>query len=345
MHTGVYYSLDFTAEGKSVDFLSIPFSVDRSPYFQVKVPMVRIKRGTGPRVLLMAGNHGDEYEGELSLTRLIRRLNPDMIKGEITILPLANTPAVMAARRRSPLDNGNLNRAFPGDLAGSPTFRIAHFLERELFPRHDVVFDLHSGGTTMAHLPCALIERQGPPDRFAQALSLMKATGLRHGFVAENGATAPTSMAAAARAGAIGLSGEFGGGGTVNPETMAATSKAIDNLLLTLGVVEDRVLSSQSVDRGPMQLLALDSHEQSIFATRRGWFEPSVILGARVEKGDVAGWYHDLSRIDTPEETLRFQQSGIVIAHRLPTDSEAGDCLIQVARPIDERSVLNRPLQ
>jgi predicted deacylase len=328
-----------------MDFLSIPFSVDRSPYFQVKVPMVRFKRGTGPRILLMAGNHGDEYEGELSLMRLIRRLDPGMIKGEITILPLANAPAAMAARRRSPLDNGNLNRAFPGDLGGSPTFRIAHFLERELFPRHDVVFDLHSGGTTMAHLPCALIERQAPPDRFAQALGLMKATGLGHGFVAENGSTAPTSMAAAARAGAIGLSGEFGGGGTVTPETMAATSEAIDNLLLTLGVVEDRVLSPQSVDRGPMQLLALDSHEQSIFATRRGWFEPSVVLGARVETGDVAGWYHDLSRIDMPEETLRFQQSGIVIAHRLPADSEAGDCLIQVARPIEERAVLNRPFQ
>ncbi|MBM1172410.1 succinylglutamate desuccinylase/aspartoacylase family protein [Microvirga arabica] len=344
MHTGVYHSLDFTAEGKSVDFLSIPFSVDRSPYFQVKVPMVRIKRGTGPRVLLMAGNHGDEYEGELSLMRLIRRLDPDMIKGEITILPLANAPAVMAARRRSPLDNGNLNRAFPGDLAGSPTFRIAYFLERELFPRHDVIFDLHSGGTTMAHLPCALIERQGPPDKFARALDLMRATGLGHGFVAENGATAPTSMAAAARSGAIGLSGEFGGGGTVTPATMAATSRAIDNVLLALGVIDDPVLGTPNVDNTPMQLLALDSHKQSIFATRRGWFEPAVALGTRVERGDVAGWYHDLGRIDAPEETLRFHESGIVIARRLPADSEAGDSLIQVARPIDDRAVMNQAL-
>ncbi|MBA1154592.1 succinylglutamate desuccinylase/aspartoacylase domain-containing protein [Microvirga mediterraneensis] len=344
MHTGVYHSLDFAAEGKSTDFLSIPFSVDRSPYFQVKVPMVRIKRGTGPRVLLMAGNHGDEYEGEFSLMRLIRRLEPDMVKGEITILPLANTPAVMAARRRSPLDDGNLNRAFPGDLAGSPTFRIAYFLERELFPRHDVIFDLHSGGTTMAHLPCALIERQGPPDRFARALDLMKATGLGHGFIAENGATAPTSMAAAARAGAIGLSGEFGGGGTVTPATMAATSRAIDNVLLALGAVDEPVLGAPSVDAAPMQLLALDSHEQSIFATRRGWFEPAVALGVRVQKGDVAGWYHDLSRVDATEETLRFHEAGIVIARRLPADSQAGDCLIQVARPVDDRTVLTQAL-
>jgi len=345
MHTGVYHSLDFTAEGKSIDYLSIPFSVDRSPYFQVKVPMVRIKRGTGPRILLMAGNHGDEYEGEFSLMRLIRRLDPSMVSGEITILPLANTPAVMAARRRSPLDNGNLNRAFPGDITGSPTFRIAHFLERDLFPLHDVVFDLHSGGTTMAHLPCALIERQGPPAQFQKALELMKATGLAHGFIAENGATAPTSMAAAARSGAIGLSGEFGGGGTVTPGTMAATTRAIDNVLLALGVVNERVLGSQPMEQASMQLLALDSHRQSIFATRRGWFEPAVVLGTQVQQGELAGWYHDLSRVDATEEDLRFQEPGIVIARRLPADSEAGDCLIQVARPIDEAAVLNQPLQ
>ena len=68
----------------------------------------------------MAGNHGDEYEGEIALGRLIRRLDPARVRGEITILPMANVPAVMAARRRSPLDNGNLNRAFPGSPGGTP---------------------------------------------------------------------------------------------------------------------------------------------------------------------------------------------------------------------------------
>ena len=32
---------------------------------------------------------------------------------------------------------------------------------------------------------------------------------------------------------------------------------------------------------------------------------------------------------------LRFAEGGIVISHRLHTDSQAGDCLIQVAEPID----------
>ncbi|HEY9270553.1 MAG TPA: succinylglutamate desuccinylase/aspartoacylase family protein, partial [Achromobacter sp.] len=200
MHTGLFHEIDFDADGKALSFLGTPYSVDRSPYYQIKTPICRIRNGSGPRVLLMAGNHGDEYEGEVALSRLIRRLEPARMRGEVTILPLANLPAVMAARRRSPLDNGNLNRAFPGVPGGTPTERLAHFLEHELFPRHDVVFDIHSGGTSMAHLPTALIERQDSPERMARALDLMGALGMGHAFVAANGRDAPTSMAAAARA-------------------------------------------------------------------------------------------------------------------------------------------------
>lgn len=330
MHTGIFHDLDLDADGKSTHFLSIPFSVDRSPYFQVKVPIVRIRNGEGPSLLLMAGNHGDEYEGEISLVRLARLLEPAHIRGSVTIIPFANAPAVMAARRRSPLDEGNLNRAFPGEANGTPTQRIAHFLEHVLFPKHDVVMDLHSGGTSMEHLLCALIERQGPPEQFAEATRLMQAMALPYGFIAENGASAPTSMAAAARAGAIGLSGEFGGGGTATKQSMAVTTQAIDNVLMAMGICEKPVLSRGPLKNQTMTLLALSSHEQAIYATRRGWFEPAVAVGDQVEAGDIAGWYHDFERLDLPEETLHFPVGGVVLSRRLHTDSQAGDCLVQV---------------
>ncbi|TIV08552.1 MAG: deacylase, partial [Mesorhizobium sp.] len=84
MHTGLTHTLDFDWDGKTSGHLSIPFSIDRSPYFQVKVPICLIRNGEGPSLLLMAGNHGDEYEGELSLAKLIRRLDPKQIKGRVT---------------------------------------------------------------------------------------------------------------------------------------------------------------------------------------------------------------------------------------------------------------------
>ncbi len=153
MHTGIFHTLDLERDGKTLSHLGLPFSVDRSPYFQVKVPVCVIRNGAGPSALLLGGVHGDEYEGELSLARLIRKMDPFRMRGRVTILPLTNAPAVLAARRCSPLDGGNLNRAFPGDPDGTPTRRLAHFLASELFPRHDIVFDIHSGGTSMTHLP------------------------------------------------------------------------------------------------------------------------------------------------------------------------------------------------
>jgi predicted deacylase len=278
----------------------------------------------------MAGNHGDEYEGEFALARLIRRLDPARMKGAVTILPTVNAPAVRASKRCSPLDGGNLNRAFPGNPDGTPTQRIAHFLEHELFPRHDVVFDLHSGGTSMAHLPCALIERHADPDRQERAVALMRALGLPYGFIADNGPAAPTSMGAAARAGIIGLSGEFGGGGTVTPATMRGASAAIDALLLALGVIEAPLLGPAPV-AGPMRLLSLARHSQAIYATAPGWFEPAVEVGAEVAAGDLAGWVHDLDRLEAAETPLRFAEAGVVISHRLHSRCEPGDCLIQVA--------------
>lgn len=334
MHTGLFHSIDFAADGRQDISLSIPYSIDRSPYFQVKVPLVRLKNGKGPRLLLMAGNHGDEYEGNITLSRLTRRLDPAMITGEVTILPFANAPAVFAGKRRSPLDDGNLNRAFPGDANGTPTQRLAHFIEHVLLPRHDILFDLHSGGTSMAHMPLSLVERQGSPEHFARMMELTRALGLPFALVAENGPDAPTSLGAAARAGAVGLSGEFGGGATVTPETMRITQSAVDNLLVASGVCEGPVLLD-ALQRQESRLLALASHDQAIYAERPGWYEPARTVGDEVRAGEVAGWYHDFSRLAEPEEVLRFGKDGIVLSQRLHSMCQAGDCLVQVAVPYE----------
>ncbi len=333
MHTGVSHDLDLDSDGKRLSFIGVPLSIDRSPYFQVKVPICVVRNGDGPSVLLMAGNHGDEYEGELTLARLIRRLDPARVRGRVTILPMANVPAVRAARRCSPLDGGNLNRSFPGDPGGTPTQRIAYFLEQALFPRHEVMFDIHSGGTSMAHLPTALIERQADPECQQQALGLLRALGLGHGFVADNGPAAPTSLGAAARAGIIGVSGEFGGGGTVTPATMATTAAAVDRLLMATGSIRAPVLSGDLAAPAPMRLLSLARHSQMIFATRPGWWEPTVDIGTEVAAGDRAGWYHDLDRLQEEETPLHFPEGGVVISMRLHTMCEPGDALIQVAAP------------
>src|SRR5882762_3103103 len=121
--------IDFDRDGKQHGFIRLPYSVHRSAYGWIPIPVACIKNGDGPRVLLMAGNHGDEYEGQVALGKLIRSLGAEEVRGRIIMLPSANFPAAMAGMRTSPLDEGNLNRSFPGDPYGGPTAQIADYIE------------------------------------------------------------------------------------------------------------------------------------------------------------------------------------------------------------------------
>jgi predicted deacylase len=61
--TRIHAEVDFDSDGKHAGFLRIPHSVHRSAYGWLPMPVVSVKSGGGPRVLLMSGNHGDEYDG------------------------------------------------------------------------------------------------------------------------------------------------------------------------------------------------------------------------------------------------------------------------------------------
>ncbi|OJI92401.1 hypothetical protein LY10_03105 [Planktotalea frisia] len=91
------------------------------------VPIISFKNGDGPVALMIAGTHGDEFEGPSALMRLVDDLSLKDISGQIIIVPALNATAVRASERCSPLDGVNLNRAFPGDPLGSISEQIAYY--------------------------------------------------------------------------------------------------------------------------------------------------------------------------------------------------------------------------
>ena len=151
--------IDFDRDGKQVGFLRVPHSVHRSAYGWIPIPIASIRNGDGPRVLLMAGNHGDEYEGQVAHASLLRSLRPEDVRGRLIFLTSANFPAADAGMRTSPIDEGNLNRSFPGDNDGGITAQIAWYIEHVLLPQCDYVFDLHSGGSSLEYVAHAHARR------------------------------------------------------------------------------------------------------------------------------------------------------------------------------------------
>jgi predicted deacylase len=153
--TRIWTDVDYDKPGKQVGWLNLHHSVTRSAYGNIMIPIAVVAGGRGPTALFMAANHGDEYEGQIALCRLIRELEPSEVQGRVIILPAANLPAALDGARVSPIDQGNLNRSFPGDPDGTVTQQIAYYIDSVLFPLADHFHDFHAGGSSLDYLPFA----------------------------------------------------------------------------------------------------------------------------------------------------------------------------------------------
>lgn len=319
--------VDFDAEGKQQGFLRLPHSVHRSAYGFIPIPVVSLRNGDGPRVVLMAGNHGDEYEGQVALTRLARTLTADDVAGQLIILPAANSPAVSAGCRNSPLDGGNLNRCFPGDPVGSATEVIAHYLEHVIFAGADYLLDLHSGGSSLVYLPTALMKRGRDETDDALRMGLVGALGLPYALVFDSDEDGPFATSAMARQGGIGMTAELGGAGVVDPRSMRLVEAGLRRYLRHVGVCPR--LAVEPPEQAP-RVLAADDHRQYVFARSAGVFEPAVELGDAVAAGQLAARIHLPERPWQASEEVFFDCAGIVLCMRAMARTEAGDCLYQL---------------
>ena len=152
-------TIDLSADGRQVGDLRVKWSDNAVPLGYHPVPVISLKRGKGPVVLMFGGTHGDEFEGPAALMRLVADLDVGNITGQIIIVPALNAPALQDASRVSPIDGVNLNRAFPGNPQGGITEQIAYYVETQLLPMADAAIDLHSGGKASVFAPCSLPTR------------------------------------------------------------------------------------------------------------------------------------------------------------------------------------------
>nr|WP_246592292.1 succinylglutamate desuccinylase/aspartoacylase family protein [Aminobacter anthyllidis] len=308
--------------------MRLPFSSDRSAYGTIPIPIVCIRNGNGPTALLVAGNHGDEYEGQVALSKLARQLDASELRGRIIILPALNYPAVDAGRRVSPLDQGNLNRMFPGDANGTPTDMIAHYVSEVLLPLADIVIDLHSGGTSLLYLPCCLIRVGKTAAETASLIELMRVFGAPIGSISDGsgGGGASTLSAIAQMLGIPALTTELGGGATMSRKGEALARDGVLRVLKHMGILPDAIVEPADATRS----MRVDGRQAFTYAPVRGIFEPAVAVGDEVQAGDLAGVIHPIAGPSEPARLVQFAKSGLVACQRAPALTEPGDCLFKL---------------
>jgi N-alpha-acetyl-L-2,4-diaminobutyrate deacetylase len=317
--------VDLDAEGKQFGTLDVPHSSNESAWGALRVPIVVIRRGEGPTLLLTGGNHGDEYEGPIALMKLARSLEPEAISGRLILLPALNLPAVLAGTRVSPIDQVNMNRAFPGDPRGTPTLMIADYVRRGLLPLADAVLDLHSGGKTLNFVPFCGMHILPDPAQMVATRAALLAFGAPLSLVIQEFDVAGMLDTAVEELGKPFLFTELGGGGTATAATVAIAERGIRNLLRYFG------LSEGEVEPRPTRLMHSPDGSWFVIADDRGILELLVDRGAEVKAKEAIAQIHDVEQPARAPAVYHAPQSGLLIGRHAPGLIKPGDCLAVLA--------------
>ena len=314
-------TIPFDQDGKYHGFLKLPHSRDDSAWGSIMIPICVIKNGSGATALLTGANHGDEYEGPIVLQELAATLSPDAISGRLIIIPFFNYPAFLNGTRTSPIDGGNLNRAFPGAADGTVTQKIADYVQNHLLPMADIAVDFHSGGKTLDFVPFAAAHILDDKDTQTRCFSAMQAFNAPYSVQLREIDSGGMYDNAVEEMGKILVTTELGGGGTATPTTNHIARKGLRNILIHMGIMKGEMHITPTVN------LTMPDDDCYLFATEDGLFEMLVELGADIKKGE------EIARIWPKDKTGAFAHSyhakrdGRLISRHHQGLIQSGDCL------------------
>ena len=218
--------IDFDKPGRQAGYLRAPQSRNTSGWGVVEIPIYVLKHGAGPTLLLTGGVHGDEYEGQIAVSRLAHTLKPQEIAGRLILIPAVNIPAAVNGTRLSPIDGRDLNRCFPGNASGSFSEMLAHFVDSNILPHVDASIDLHTAGHSAECVPSTNMHYLGDAAMRGKTLAAAAAFGAPFNVVfwgVDEGATLTSSVE---RRKIVSLGTEIGGWGASAWRDCASASAA-----------------------------------------------------------------------------------------------------------------------
>lgn len=128
------------------------------------VPVI-VLRGArpGPRLLLTAGIHGDEYNGIAVVHRLAEAIDPKTLRGTVTMIAGLNSAGLMNSTRGFTPSRGvddNLNRVMPAKESGGDSVEgyAGRLWARVIRPNADTAVDLHTQSRGTAYVMFAFAE-------------------------------------------------------------------------------------------------------------------------------------------------------------------------------------------
>jgi predicted deacylase len=307
-----FTTLDFDTPGKR--HYRLAFHLDSAwGYSLVPITVVRGASAGGTGVAVIGGTHGNEYEGQIAVKRLCRSLEADELRGLAILIPQLSESACRAGTRVSPLDGVNMNRAFPGNLRGSISYRIAHFVKTVVFPRVRVVIDIHSGGREAVFPLCTSFHQLPDAAQFAEIARAARLFDTPFLFVYSRQMSSGLLPDEAEDEGKIAIGGEFGAGEAVSAEGVRHAYEGSLNVMRHYGLLSSPVCAIANPQRRQRLVQAPDLVDYRP-CPRDGIWEPLAAPGEDVEEGQLLGHLHDFSDHSSPPLEIRAHRAGVLIA-------------------------------
>jgi N-alpha-acetyl-L-2,4-diaminobutyrate deacetylase len=328
--TRIQHEIDFDREGRQAGYLRAPLSRNTSGWGIVEIPIVVVKNGRGPTVLLTGGVHGDEYEGPIAVSGLAQSLQPADVQGRVILMSAVNVPAVLNNTRLSPVDNRDMNRCFPGDPKGTFSEMVAHFMDSHILPMVDVSVDLHTAGHSGDSIPSTNMHHIADPALMQRTLDAAAAFGAPYNVVFGGVDEGATFTSCVERRGKLSLGTELGGWGRVNVEGVRIGKRGCLNILKHLGVIEGTPETAQKDGSAGTRHMMVAGRDCYAFAPTGGIFEPVNLVGEEVRAGGPAGWLHFVEDVDHPPLEVRYASGGILWMSAGPGRVARGDTVAVV---------------
>lgn len=307
-----------TARGSvSRELLRVPAGRDAA----TELPIVTVRGARpGPTVAVVAGLHGTEYASILAVQRLARELNPDSLAGTVLLVPLANVAAFERTTvRLNPVDGMNMNRAFPGDSAGTQSQRVAYHLRTRVLEKSDFVIDLHGGDLdeSLRRYLFAVLTGDAAQDSVTRRMALSVGYDhlIEYRLPSRDPKAATMLAAAAAVLGKPTITVEAGEAGTSRAEDIAALADGVLRVLGGLGIA--------AVEPPPASTPVWFAGTSFVTSDRTGVFHAAVERGAWVGAGTLLG--HVTDYFGDGRHEIRSPAAGVVLYVRsVPSVVEGG---------------------
>lgn len=301
----------------------------------------RLFRGEkeGPRVLVTAGVHGDEYGPMAAVRRLLALFGgaPDgggegvaLRRGALVLVPVANEAAFANGTRCAREDGLDLARVCPGNARGTVTERTAHALSR-MIREADLYLDLHSGGAHYRIEPLAGYMLVEDAAVLAEQRAMARDFGLP--LVWGTDASLPgRSLSVARDAGVPAIYAEYLGGRGRCARGEAACAAGVLRVLAAREMLPpgwEMPGWAPAIDGPPLVVedpRPGSGHLQVCHpAPGGGYFEPRAELGDRIDAGAPLGEVVDF--LGRERRPVAAEHSGRVVMLRSTPWVRAGDCL------------------